>query len=149
MNLTAKELADEINGIEYDRNFSNRMREYAEIAKISGLVICYGQSDDLLEFDGAISDEVGAWNGTTALIDSDGVIPSYEAASEDEEECASYFKRKPNGRSVEAVWDEEGSGYAWIIKTDIPHEIFSIMEEGEGFSRGIVFAMSDISRGEA
>lgn len=144
MKLTAKELADEINGIEYGRSFSDQMREFASMAKLSGLVIACGESDDRLEFYGAFRDEAGAWEGVTELIDADGLLPSWESASEDEGEASKYFARKPKARGIEAVWDEEGSGYAWILKTDIPHEIFSIMEDGEGFSRGIVFSIEDL-----
>jgi len=144
MKLTAKELADRINGIEYGRDFDRRMTVFAEEAKSSCLVIATGESDDLLEFRGAFRDEAGAWDGTTELIDSEGLLPRWESASEDEEEAAKYFSRKQKARSIEAVWCEEGSGYAWILKTEIPHEIFSVMEDGEGFSRGIVFSIDDL-----
>ena len=144
MKLTAKELADEINGIEYGRSFSEQMREFASMANLSGLVIAVGESDDLLEFYGAFRDEAEAWEGTTELIDAEGLLLSWESARKDEEELAKYFLRKPKARSIEAVWCEEGSGYAWILKTDIPHEIFSVMEDGECFSRGIVFSIEGL-----
>jgi hypothetical protein len=144
MKLTAKELSDLLNGAEYGNDYSSRIRELSHFAFDSGLVIASGESDDLLEFYGAFRDEAGAWEGTTELIDSEGPLPSWESASEDEEEAAKYFARKPNARSIEAVWCEEGSGYSWILKTDIPHEIFSVMEDGEGFSRGIVFSIEDL-----
>ena len=144
MKLTVKELADEINGIEYDRTFSACINELGNMAKFSGLVIALGESDDILEFYGAFRDEVGAWQGTTALVDAEGVLPSWESASEDEESAKRLFERRPNAKSIEAVWCEEGSGYSWILKTDIPHEIFSVMEDGEGFSRGIVFSINDL-----
>lgn len=144
MTITAKELAGRINGIEYGRDYDRLMTVFAEEAKSAGLVIATGESDDILEFRGAFRDEAGAWEGTTELIDAEGLLPSWESASEDEEESAKYFARKPNARSIEAVWCEEGSGYAWILKTDITHEIFSVMEDGEGFSRGIVFSIDDL-----
>ena len=144
----AQALAAAINGIEYDRYFTASMEQFAEKAKAAGLVIAFGASDDLLEFEGAIRDEVGAWNGATALVDAEGVLPSFEQAvdraGDDEDEMERYVARKKAARIIEAVWSDDGAGYAWTIKTDIPHETFAIMEDGEGFSRGIVFALADL-----
>ena len=53
--ITAKELAEKLNGIAYGDSFDDVKQE----AKESGLVIVYGASDDLMEFDGAIYDEGG------------------------------------------------------------------------------------------
>ena len=39
-----------------------------QIAKDSGLVIVYGASDDLMEFEGAIEDEIGCYDGDTIHI---------------------------------------------------------------------------------
>ena len=49
--ITAKELADKLNGRAYGDSFDDVKQE----AKESGLVIVYGASDDLMEFDGARS----------------------------------------------------------------------------------------------
>ena len=110
-------------------------------------MVAYGFSDDLLEFDGAIYDEAGAPD--TVLIDTEGLLPSFEAASEDEEACRRYFERKLNAREIKAIWrpspSDELDDPAWILKTDIPHEAFVIMEDGESFSRGIVFSLSSLA----
>ena len=49
---------------------------------------------------------------------------------------------------IEAIWRHSPSGelddLPWILKTDIPHEAFVIMEDGEPFSRGIVFSLSSL-----
>lgn len=47
--ITAKELAEKLNGRAYGDSFDDVEQE----AKESGLVIVYGASDDLMEFDGA------------------------------------------------------------------------------------------------
>jgi len=111
-----------------------------------GLVVAYGFSDDLLEFHGAMYDEFSCYGGGTVLIDSDGLLSCFDAASEDEDACRRYFERKPKARAIEAVWDGDADGYAWTIKTDIPHETFAILEDGAGFSRGIVFALAELER---
>jgi hypothetical protein len=51
-------------------------------------------------------------------------------------------------KTVQAVWcprDENGKIWAsWKIQTDIPHETFDIMEDGELFCRGVVFHVDDV-----
>lgn len=140
--MNTKELAALLNGVEYGNEYDRRVREVETMAKACGLVIAAGESDDLLEFYGSFRDEADA--PELVLIDTKGLLPPFEGASEDEEAMRSYLVRKETARQIEAVWCEDGAGYAWILKTDIPHETFSIMEDGKGFSRGIVFALADL-----
>lgn len=137
--MDAKELAAKLNGREYLHEIT---RGEAELAKASGLVVVYGASDDLIEFRGAIRDE-GEAPGDV-LIDTKGVLPSWDSASESEESAQEYFERKAKSRTVEARFAEE-SNYTWIYKTDIPHETFEIVEDGEPYCRGIVFNIGEIS----
>lgn len=137
--MNAKELAAKLNGREYLHEIT---RGEAELAKASGLVVVYGASDDLIEFRGAIRDEGGAPGDV--LIDTKGVLPSWDSASESEESAQEYFEREAKSRTVEARFAEE-SNYTWIYKTDIPHETFEIVEDGEPYCRGIVFNIGDIS----
>ena len=147
--MTPKELADALNGIEYSATMRLHGSDLIKLAKNAGLVVAYGFSDDLLEFDGAIYDEKGCYGGTAVLIDTEGLLPSFEAAREDEEGCRRYFERKLNAREIEAIWrhspSDELDDPPWILKTDIPHESFMIVEEGEPFSRGIVFSLSSLT----
>ena len=147
--MTPKELADALNGVEYSTVALLHGDLLMQRAKEAGLVVAYGFSDDLLEFDGAIYDEKGCYGGTAVLIDTEGLLPSFEAAREDEEDCRRYFERKLNAREIEAIWrhspSDELDDPPWILKTDIPHESFMIVEEGEPFSRGIVFSLSSIT----
>jgi hypothetical protein len=144
--MTPKALAEALNGIEYSATMHLHGSDLMKLAKGAGLVVAYGFSDDLLEFDGALYDEFGCYDGGTALIDADGLLPEFESASEDEDACRRYFERKPKARAIEAIWDGNADGYAWTLKTDIPHEVFAIMEDGAAFSRGIVFALSDLEK---
>ena len=144
--MTPKALAEALNGIEYSATIHLHGSDLMKLAKGAGLVVAYGFSDDLLEFDGALYDEFGCYDGGTALIDADGLLPEFESASEDEDACRRYFERKPKARAIEAIWDGNADGYAWTITTDIPHEVFAIMEDGAAFSRGIVFALSDLEQ---
>ena len=131
--MDAKELAAKLNG-----------REYWQVrqAKEAGLVVVFGASDDLIEFRGAIRDE-GDVPGDV-LIDTKGVLPSWDSASESEESAQEYFERKPKARMIKALFAKEGS-YTWTYKTDIPHETFEIVKDGELYCRGIVFNIGEIS----
>jgi hypothetical protein len=144
--MTPKALAEALNGIEYSATIHLHGSDLMKLAKGAGLVVAYGFSDDLLEFDGALCDEFGCYDGGTALIDADGLLPEFESASEDEDACRRYFERKPKARAIESIWEGNADGYSWTLKTDIPHEVFAIVEDGAAFSRGIVFALSDLEQ---
>lgn len=123
--MTAKELAEELNGNEYGNEIS---RAEAQIANEYGLVVVFGYSDDNIEFEGAISDERGCFDGGIVHINRNGLC-----SPEDE-----------GSRSIEAVWCDKELGAAWSYKTDIPHETFNIYEDGELFCVGIVFSLEDL-----
>jgi hypothetical protein len=141
--MTKEKLAEQLTGSEYPLRIS---KETASAANVSGLVIVYGASDDLMEFEGAIYDELGAWNGTTALLDAEGLLPERESIDNDEE-LERYFQRKKTAKTIEALWCQEGA-YSWTYKTDIPHASFEVVEDGEPYCRGIVLELKDAGRGE-
>lgn len=134
--MTAKELATKLNGREYLKEMSKA--EEAE-AKQSGLVVIFGYSDDNMEIRGAEYDEIGAWGGGAAYF-KDGKLLVNKCESND---CPHFAKLKDKAKKVVALWDEEG--YSWVYKTDIPHETFDIMEDGEKFCRGIVFSLDHVT----
>lgn len=139
--MEANELAAILNGREYRVEISDSEEA---LAKAAGLVVVFGASDDLMEFRGAISDELGAYDGTTARVSPIGLLPSWESVDKDnEDEAETYFKAKLGGyREIEAEWDS-GEGYSWTFKTEIPHSTFEIVEDGEPYCRGIVFRLAD------
>ncbi len=145
--MTPKALAEALTGIEYSEVVRDLYgSDLMKLAKVHGLVVAFGFSDDLLEFHGAMFDEFSCYGGGTVLIDADGLLPPFAVASEDEDVCRRYFERKQKARAIEAIWDGDADRDVWTIKTDIPHETFAIMEDGAGFSRGIVFALGDLER---
>lgn len=115
----------------------------AEEAKELGLVVVFGASDDLMEFRGAICDELGAYDGTTAYLTPDGLL-SNDCESD---ECPHFEKMKKRAATIDALWCEEG-GISWTFRTRIPHATFVIYEDGEQYCRGIVFALSDATTPE-
>ena len=63
--MTKEELAKMIDGSEYPFT----LWPEHEAAK-HGLIVVYGASDDLMEFEGAIRDEFDCFEGGTALVDA-------------------------------------------------------------------------------
>lgn len=138
MQIDSKTLAAQLNGIEYPVRLSVNLQAEANAA---GLVIVYGASDDLMEFRGAICDELGAYDGTTAYVDTEGLLPDREQIEEDDE-LKDFFARQPQAVAIHQLWCKEGD-YSWTYETAIPHETFEIVEDGEPYCRGIVFALAD------
>lgn len=138
--MNAKELAKKLNGCEYGEEI-DRSTELA--AKLDGLVVVFGGSDDLMEFRGAIHDVVGAWEGASVFLDAKGLMREFNDLCEDKDfqGLQDYFERFEGRREIEAVWDSEG--YSWTYKTTIPHVCFDVLEDGEPYCRGIVFQLSD------
>lgn len=136
--VTKESLAAALNGGQYP---FNPPKDIVEQAKAAGLLIIYGASDDLMEFDGAFRDEVSAYNGTTAYLDRNGVLDRDQCESD--EEIADFVIRKRRARAVEALWASEGD-YSWTFATDIPSASFEIMEDDAPYCRGIVINIVDL-----
>lgn len=141
--MNSEELAAKLNGSEYPMRIDSAL---AEQARSSGLVIVYGASDDLMEFEGAIRDEIDMYEGGTVRLDNHGIMPSWDDIDhDDEEESAKYFARRDTPKwLIKAIWDGD-TGYSWTYKTDIKHAEFDIVEDGNKYCRGFVFSMADIS----
>jgi hypothetical protein len=137
--LTKEAMAALLHGREYRNELPE---EGSDAAGEAGLVVVFGASDDLMEFDGAISDEVDCCNGGTALVDSRGLLNRDSIEDGDDEAIADYVARKAKARSIRAVWGK--GGVSWSYETDIPHATFDVLEDGEVFCRGIVFALADL-----
>lgn len=140
--MTPQALATVLNGRPIGAEIST---QEALIAKEHGLVVVYGYSDDNVELEGAIDDEIGANDGTTLRITPAGLLPQWpEDGIADEEEAERYFRMKALGyREIEARWAPTDPDCSWAFVTEIPHATFDVMEDGELFCRGIVFRLED------
>lgn len=134
--MDIKEFAKSISGKEY--GYPQFTKEENETAKENGFVIVYGASDDLMEFEGAIRDEGGCFDGGRVYFNKTEVCQ--------DESDRSAFDNYSN--SINAVWDrdtdENGKLITWTYETEIPHETFMIYEGGEPYCRGIVFSIDDV-----
>lgn len=137
--MTAKELADLLDGREYGSEITD---SEAKAAVESGLVVVFGASDDLIEFRGAINDEFYCYEGGIIHLDKNGVYPK-SIESDICEECALFKTELNKKKTITALWCEE-AGYPWSYRTEIPHETFDILEDGERYCRGIVFNIEEL-----
>jgi hypothetical protein len=136
MTMTPSEAAAKLDGNQYTKEGSRALFNELDAA---GLVAVFGASDDLMEFRGAIHDEVGCYNGGTAYLTDEGLLQN----SCDEGERCPYFARlQEQAIPIRANWDE--GGFSWRYETNIPHVKFVIKEGDENYCEGIVFALSDV-----
>ena len=131
----AQVLAEKLNGREIGKEIT---REEEAEAKAAGLVVAFGGSDDLAEFRGAIYDEAGIgkiqFTAKGKFFDEDR-IEELEGMLHDGEISA-----LPTLNRINATFGMAGHRYT----TDIPCWKFAIMEDGEQFSEGLVFSISDL-----
>jgi hypothetical protein len=139
--MNKHELAAILNGRQIYKEIT---REEELAAKEAGLVIVFGHGDDNAEFRGAIHDEVSCFNGTTIYLNKDGLFEDCEYAENFRDGCKHNNCAKAQCKTIEAVWCEKNTDFAWTYKTDMPHVTFEVMEDGEPFCRGIVFDIKDL-----
>jgi len=134
--MTKEELAKTIYGRQCDVGIS---KSDCEIAEENGLVIVYGYSDDLMEIEGGICDEIDCYHGGTAYFNEtelwvDMYTDDYRVYAEKEREKC---------KTIEAVWHDNGNP-CWTYETDIPHAKFNLFEDDELYCVGIVFEMASL-----
>jgi hypothetical protein len=64
-------IAEKMNGREYREELSP---EETESLKRNGIVVAFGYSDDNVEFEGAVCDEVGSYQESETLFNTEGII---------------------------------------------------------------------------
>ena len=136
MNDKLKQLAKELNNSQYPFDLTPKQRAFC---KENEIVVVFGASDDLMEFDGAIYDEFGCYiSGArgfkTCYIDKKGNLFG--------EDRSNTPKKLSNCKSIIAWWCKDK--FCWEYETDIPHETFEIWEDDEPYCKGIVFYKKDL-----
>lgn len=131
-----EKLIEMINGRQYRDEITEDIRQYA---KDNNIVIVFGASDDLMEFDGAIYDEVGCYDGGIAYLNKNGL---FENKCE-KEHCPYAEEEIKKCKTIEAIWCEK-EDCSWTYKTDIPHNKFNIYEDEELYCIGIAFYIKDM-----
>ncbi len=129
-----KIVAEKLNGREYGSELTD---EEAEQLQSVGLVVAFGYSDDNVEFRGAIDEEVGVWEEETIYFFR-GMIMCIPCGGNPG--CPLWKEERKKAKAITVKNFDEG----WKFETDIPHEKFTIMEDGEVYGEGIVFAYEDV-----
>lgn len=141
--MTKEGLAAMLSG----REIGNEITGPEEIAaKQSGLLVIFGSSDDLCELRGAISEEVGAWQGAEIFVSREGhLMAEFEDGDVDVLQRHGVMGHVKGSRAqaikIAATWCDEEKGPAWTYKTDEPRATFDVMEDGEVWCRGIVIQL--------
>lgn len=134
---TKEQWAELLNGREYRSEITKQ--EEAE-AKAEGIVIVYGASDDLVEFAGAINDEMS--EGHELAFNKEGkFMPQIDDETQnflEENDLMSVLAARHTNR---LTGNYDG---VWRFTTEIPHATFNVMEDGEIATVGIVFNLSDL-----
>jgi len=126
--MKAQDLAKELNGSEYPLYPSS---EVIKKCKDNGLVIVFGHSDDLMEFIGAIMDEIDVTSGSAVATIADGKVSKKEGELLKDEAF------------IIPAWCDSDSDYDWSYKTNIPHHKFDIFDGDEKYCQGMVFSVND------
>lgn len=137
--MTKEEFAKQIDGRKKDSFLSP---DDTLDATQFNLIVVYGYSDDLVCFDGALIDELGAWSGGTFYYDVElesfmDIEDSFEGIDLD------------NALTIEAKWcknEVDGKLIPWTFETNIPHAKFNIIEDGEVFCIGLVIDLNDLTK---
>ena len=145
--MKKEQFAELLNGRQYRSEIT---KDEEKQAKENGLLVCFGASDDLLEFRGFINDEISAWEGTTALIvkKKGDVIDVIDEGTL--KEINSYLNEEGFDElnipkiKIQAEWCPSDLDCSWRINSEIPFSSFDIMEDDELYCRGIVIEKWDI-----
>jgi hypothetical protein len=147
-NITLKEFAAMLHGRDCQPDMTpNELL----LAKQRGFVVVYGDSDDRVEFEGAISAE----GHTNPLVKNGpaGVLVLSEEGKLFDEESDLYSEYIKKNRNVINVFYCSRDGLNWVFETVIPHETFLTYDGGydeeyadfdEGFARCVVFELSSL-----
>lgn len=133
--MNAAEAAKQLDGNQYGEEGS---RDLFAAMKAAGLVAVFGASDDLMEFRGAINEELSAYEGTTAYLTPNGLVEN----DCDSDRCPHFARARQKAATIKAKWDD--GGFSWRYETKIPCERFVIKEDDEPYCEGIVFALADV-----
>lgn len=136
MKSTSFELAGFLDNRSYCDELNQTLRNFA---KDNRLVIVYGASDDLMEFDGSWYDEAGVSDGDVVYVNMKGIVKHPECNCEYADQHHMSIIKK----SIPIEVHQDYNPF-WHYKTVIPHAKFKIMEDEDIYCEGIVFSLDDL-----
>ena len=160
---TIEDLAKLLDGNEYrDELYNEYDINIIDICKKNKWVIVYGASDDLIEFNGIINDEDGAWEGTIMKFVKPGdFYKEYEeedvyhkakdymfVAIEDKElkeikSSINNWKDYKGTPIIEMLWCPAGTDMSWQVNVKgAPVAKFNVMEDDEIYCEAAIIDLS-------
>ena len=121
-----------------DHEYILTNREHS-IAQEHDLVIVYGDSDNLVEFRGAIDDEISCDDEESEILLINGVLPAYqhvELFDDDMDELIDMLKTYSKDTVIQTI---NVLSSPWNFKIDIPHSQFNLFKNGKLYCTGIIF----------
>lgn len=104
----------------------------AALGAVKGLVVVYAASDDLVEIEGAMTQEIGAFNGVKLTASK----------------AQGFYETAANEPNIEFRWCDDNFGDSvcpWFVICNLPHRKFDILDdEGYVSSVGVVLHIDDI-----
>lgn len=104
----------------------------AALEAVKGIVVVYAASDDLVEIEGAMTQEIGAFNGVKLTASK----------------TQGFFETAADESDIEFRWCDDNSGDSvcpWSVICNLPHRKFDILDdEGYVASVGVVLHIDDI-----
>lgn len=137
--ITKEELAQKLNGRQYRNEIT---KDEEKEAKESGLVVVFGQSDDLIELRGTIYDELDMYEGGDILFDKNGLLEN----KCDDEDCPYFLEKIENAKKITALWSDEIWDAAWSFESlDIKDMAkFNIYEGDKLYCEGVIFNIKEL-----
>lgn len=133
--MTKEDFAKMINGREQDELLS---ADDCLTASENNLVVVFAYSDDLLELEGAMIDELGCFNGGTFYFEKHferwaDIDDSFEGVDLE------------NLPVIYAVCNDRSKyeGF-WYIDTNLEHARFETIKDGEPFCSGLIFDYAEL-----
>lgn len=116
-------------------------REKRKRLKADGVVIVYGDSDDRVEFHGALNEIHGTWPPDKIWLDQKGSVPRFDELDwECDEDVLRWAKRRENSTSLRIMRGQ----YMFNFSIDIPYFKFFILESCIANYIGIAFSLQDL-----
>lgn len=144
--MTKEELAEKINKVHYGDFIGYVGKDIIQQAKDSSLLIVRGFSDDIISFDGGITDET--YEGKR-YFDKKGFLPDLDTVKEDwenEEDAQRWFNRKKNSRWIIGKYGDDGMWRFDVDEVAKKHSVeFNILDDGElYYCIGLVVDLKEI-----
>lgn len=129
-----KEIADALNSL--NEEWKGALAIFKQ-AKDAGIVIVFGESDDLCEFRGAVNNEIDCFGGGEAYFTTNGLLSN----KCDDPDCPYFQEKIKNSTVLKIFWDRDG--YSWVYDINVPYETFEVMKDGEKYCKGLVFDLKN------